>query len=88
MGSLTKLVSSEYSEAGEARLQKVLKAIRAEDASLFSRLKGSASNIARSIAGNMATPWVVAASMPFLSEAVMPNTAVQGTLRDKAAQSP
>jgi hypothetical protein len=65
MGSLTKLVSSEYSEAGEARLQEALKAIRAEDASLFSRLKGSASNIARSIAGNMATPWVVAAINAF-----------------------
>jgi len=60
LDAITRLSSSEHSKAGEARLIDALRTIRAEDASLFERLKSSASNIAYSIAGNIATPWVVA----------------------------
>lgn len=63
--AITKLVSSKKSGESEAKLHQALHVIRAEDAGFFARLKGSASNIAHSIAGNLATPWVVAAINAF-----------------------
>lgn len=65
LDAVTKLVSSEKSNESEAKLHKALQVIRVEDAGFFSRLKESASNIAHSVAGNMATPWVVAAISAF-----------------------
>ncbi len=65
LDAITKLVSSEKSGESEAKLHQALQVIRAEDAGFFARLKGSASNIAHSIAGNLATPWVVAAINSF-----------------------
>lgn len=65
LDAVTKLVSSEKSNESEAKLHKALQVIRVEDAGFFSRLKESASNIAHSVAGNMATPWVVAAINAF-----------------------
>jgi len=65
LDAITKLVSSKKSSESEARLHQALHVIHAEDAGFFARLKGSASNIAHSVAGNLATPWVVAAINAF-----------------------
>jgi predicted ArsR family transcriptional regulator len=65
LDAVTKLASSEKSEESEAKLHKALQVIRVENAGFFSRLKESASNIAHSVAGNLATPWVVAAINAF-----------------------
>lgn len=65
LDAITKLASSEKSNESEAKLHQALQVIRAQDAGFFTRLKVSASNIAHSIAGNLATPWVVAAINAF-----------------------
>lgn len=61
MSEVTRLVTSERDSQSEARLLSALKIVRRESPSLFQRLQSSASNLAHSIAGNIATPWVLAA---------------------------
>lgn len=61
MSELTRLAASERDSASEARLLSALKILQRESPSLSQRIQTSASNLAHSIAGNLATPWVVAA---------------------------
>lgn len=58
--TVSKLASAEHSAASEAKLKEALLVIKEENAGIFRRMRDSASNLAHSVAGNLATPWVVA----------------------------
>ena len=58
--TISKLASAEYSESSEELLKRSLLLVREQNIGLFKRIRESASVLAHSVAGNLATPWVLA----------------------------
>jgi len=59
IGTISELISSEYTPRSENELRKAAETIRQADRGFFQRMLSSISSIGHSIAGNMATPWVI-----------------------------
>jgi len=58
--TISKLADADHSEPSEEMLKRSLLLVREQDTTLFRRIRESASTLAHSVTGNIATPWVVA----------------------------